>query len=145
MERKNFGIAGILVVLLAMGLALAGCDNGTTDKGEYHLAWGAASVAYSYVSSQIADSAQERGADWLLCTGSTATTVYDNAREQISSWLLANGDFDGSFNECLNFSNEGIEAPSGLKGSSSAVASGVPLLGVFDGGSMTVLFYITKN
>ncbi|MDR1410854.1 MAG: hypothetical protein LBI91_01460 [Spirochaetaceae bacterium] len=33
MKSKLFGIAGALVVLLALGLVLAGCDNGTTNDG----------------------------------------------------------------------------------------------------------------
>jgi hypothetical protein len=38
MKRKLFVIAGTLVVLLALGLVLAGCDNGSTngDGGEAH-------------------------------------------------------------------------------------------------------------
>jgi hypothetical protein len=61
-----------------------------------------------------------------------------------NAWLDS-GDFDGAFEDCVNFSSNGVGAPAGLKNSSSATGANVPLAGIFDGGSGAVLFYITKN
>jgi hypothetical protein len=145
MKKKIFSIAGAALILLALGLVLAGCENDTT-KGEYHLKWGAASVSYSDIQSEIPGAAiEESGSNWILSTGSMATNVYNGVMNGISNNWLASGDFDGSFEECLNFENDGIGAPAGFKNSPSAVEANVPLAGIFAAEGMTVLFYVTKN
>jgi hypothetical protein len=80
MNKKLFGIAGALAVLLISGLVLAGCDNGSTNKDEYHLKWGATYTTYSMVTSTIISqnwTITAQGGDYALATGSTATSVYN--------------------------------------------------------------------
>jgi hypothetical protein len=62
----------------------------------------------------------------------------------ISYWADA-GDFDGSFEECINFSKDSVSAPDGLKTAAKTNQDNVPLAGIYDGGNVAVLFYITKN
>jgi hypothetical protein len=149
MKRKCFGVTGVLAVLLALGLVLAGCDNGTTSKGEYHLQWGATSTSFSVLSSGITNGGGSfnagSGTGWGLVKGSMATMISNGIQSEMSpSDWISDGEQDGSFEECLNFSIDGIGAPSGLK--SAASSEDVPLAGIFDGGNgVTVLVYITRN
>jgi hypothetical protein len=147
MKHNKLFVAGMLAVLLALGFALAGCNN-DTPKGEYHLKWGVtSSVTYAQVQSTIASknwTIADNGADWALATGSTATDVYDWCMDNITTWENG-GDVEGSFEECIGFSKGGISAPTDLKTAGNTNKSNVPLAGIFKGGSAAVLFYITKN
>jgi hypothetical protein len=164
MKRKLFGIVGALAVLLMPGLVLAGCDNGSTNTGyddgstdawydngptnkdEYHLRWGVTYTTYSTIRFIIIDqnwTVTAQGSNYALATGSTARSVYNYCMNNVS-WIDG-GDFDGSFEECANFSKDGVSAPSGLKSAGNNNKGNIPLAGVFDGGSGAVLFYITKN
>jgi hypothetical protein len=146
MKKGKFFALGILAMVLVLGLVLAGCDNGTTTKAEYHLKWGATSTSYSTVQSTITSqgwTVADSGTNWAVGAGSTATTIYN--------WCMANvsfsdgGDFDGSFEECINYTKDGsVSAPSALKTALNNNKSNVPLAGIFDGG-YAILFYITKN
>jgi hypothetical protein len=133
--------AGMLAVLLTFCFILAGCGNGT-----YHLKWGATFVSYSQVQSVITTqgwTVADSGTNWALVTGGTATSVYDYCMNNVS-WLDG-GDVEGSFEDCINFSKDGISALPELKTVFNTKKGKVPLAGVFDGGSVAVLFYITKN
>jgi hypothetical protein len=146
MKRKLFGIAGALAVLLMSGLVLTGCDNGSTNKDEYHLKWGATYTTYWVITSTIISqnwTVTAQGSNYALATGITATSVYNYCMNNVS-WIDG-GDFDGSFEECINFSQDGVSAPFGLKSAGNNNKGNIPLAGVFDGGSSAVLFYITKN
>jgi hypothetical protein len=147
MKKNKFSVLGILAMALVLGFVLAGCDNGTTTKAEYHLKWGVTSTSYSEVQSTITEqgwTVADSGSAWAIGTGSTASAIYD--------WCMSNvtfadgGDFDGSFEECMNFSKDGVLAPAGLKTAGTNNKANVPLAGIFDGGSAgAVLFYVTKN
>jgi hypothetical protein len=145
--KKRLVLTAMLSVALALGMVLAGCDNGSSGGGgEYHLKWGVASVSYSTFQSTITSegwSLADSGGDWSLVTGSTATSAYNYCDAYL--YWYDEGDFDGSFEACVNFSEDGISAPSGLKNSSSTITGNVPLAGIFDASGLTVLFYVTEN
>jgi hypothetical protein len=139
---------GILAIVPALALVLASCDNETTTKAEYHLKWGVTSTSYSEVQSTITSqgwTVAGSGADWAVGAGSTAISVYNWCMGNVA--FVDGGDFDGSFEECINFSRDGVSAPSGLKTAVNANKANVPLVGIFDGGYSVgaVLFYLTKN
>jgi hypothetical protein len=141
MKHKKFFAAGMLAVLLVFCFVLAGCGNGT-----YHLKWGATFTGYSRVQSTITAqgwTVADSGTNWALATGSTATSVYEYCMNNVS-WLDG-GDMEGSFEDCVNFSKDGISALSELKKALNNKKGKVPLAGIFDGKSVAVLFYITKN
>ncbi|MDR1178555.1 MAG: hypothetical protein LBK64_06990 [Spirochaetaceae bacterium] len=144
--NKKLVFLAMLVSLLALSLVFVSCDNGTTSKGEYHLKWGTTYTSYSevqgYIISENWDVA-DSGSDWALGTDDTATTVYNWCMNHIS-WAEG-GEVDGSFEECIDFSKGGVSAPLGLKTAGNDNQDKVPLAGIFDGGFVAVLFYITKN
>jgi hypothetical protein len=148
MKKCKFSVLGMLAMVLALGFALDGCDNGTTSKGEYHLKWGVTYTTYSQVESTVTSQGwaiTDQGSNWALGTGSTATTVYNWCMGNVT--FVDGGDFDGSLEECLNFSKDGVSAPAGLKTAGNNNKANIPLAGIFDGGYNVgaVLFYITKN
>jgi hypothetical protein len=55
------------------------------------------------------------------------------------------GDSDGSFEDCVKFSLDGISAPAGLQTAPAANAGNAPLAGIFSSTAGVILFYITKN
>jgi hypothetical protein len=122
----------------------------TPVSDEYSLQWAAIDITYeevqSYISAQgwnIAGS----GSNWKLATGSTATTVYNWCLANIPSnaWLDS-GTLNNSFQNLLNFKEDGIGLPAGLKNSPYATRANVPLAGIFDAGrDMVVLFYVTEK
>jgi hypothetical protein len=144
-------------VLLTFGLLFMACDNdnSTTSKGEYHLEWGITSsgnynTIISAISSQGLTVAENDGNNWALLTGSNATTMYNYCMDRF--YFSDDGDFDGSFEECANFSKDGVTAPSGLKVAVNGNKANAPLAGIFlfpraDGTNIAnlALVYITKN
>jgi hypothetical protein len=155
MKRKRFGSAGALAALLISALAasvlltLAGCDNGsTTNKEEYHLKWAAPYTPYSTIESTIASQGwvvTNRGSDYALLSGSAAASMYDYYIDSFTQGWGGGGDVDGSFEACINFSKDGVSAPSGLKTAGANNKGNIPLAGVFANGTGVILLYITKN
>jgi hypothetical protein len=142
MANKKF-FAGMLAMALTFGLILAGCPTeDDSPKGEYHLKWGAVGASYSMVA-QNSSGTTVSGSDLILLTGSAATTSYN----KVDSGMQQKGDEDGSFEKCRDFSTSGVSAPAGLKTAIDANKGKVPLAGYFSlqGGSNTMVFYITKN
>jgi hypothetical protein len=144
--KKKHNLLIMLVCLLALGLAVTSCDNGTTEKGEYHLLWGTFTSTYSQIKTVITQQSWDvtpLGDSAGYATGDTATAIrnYNVANTQFSD----GGDKDGSFEELLNFSKNGIGLPDNLKTVFADQKPNVPLAGIFDAGDFAVLFYVNKN
>jgi hypothetical protein len=157
MKKKFFGIAGLLAMALVFGLIVTGCDENAdkdnNDSGAYHLqvtitSWGGdydafKSTMLSSVSS-YAETGDDLGSGYV--TGAAAKSAYDIFTDSSSSDINT----DGSFENLLNFSKDGIGAPPKLKAALAAKKGSVPLFGLFytDIGEVPikyVVFYITKN
>ncbi|MDR1902922.1 MAG: hypothetical protein LBQ88_11650 [Treponema sp.] len=138
--KKNFSFV-LIGIMLVIGLVLTGCAKST-----YHLKWGAASISYSVVQSTITSegwTVADSGTNWVLVTGDTANSVYEYCVDNVR-WLDS-GDFDGLFEECLNFSKDGVSAPQDLITAANKIRRRAPVTGIFNGGRVAVMFYITKN
>jgi len=112
----------------------------------FNLQWGATLTTYSDVEDIIKTQGwkvQSSGATFALATGATAETVYNWCLSNVT--FVDNGTTSGSFESLVNFSSGGISAPSGLKTALNNNKANVPLAGIFNGGEVAVLFYITKN
>jgi hypothetical protein len=138
--KKIFGLAGIM---LAAGLVLTGCAKST-----YHLQWGAAFIPYARVQSIIASEGwaiAESGDSWALAAGDAAGSVYEYCMATVR-WI-DNGEHDGSFEEAIGFSQDGVSAPPDLVTAANKIKRRVPVVGIFDAGGsgIAVMFYITKN
>lgn len=145
-KRNNLFFFGMLAAALVFGLVFAACKNAPDD--EYHLKWGREDTTYSNIATTIASEGWTVAAsdtNWSLATGSSALDGY--------SWCMGHitwedgGDFGGSFEDCINFSKNGISAPAGLKTAGNTHKANAPLAGFFDAGNGNefILFYITKN
>ncbi|MDR2493891.1 MAG: hypothetical protein LBD24_01585 [Spirochaetaceae bacterium] len=149
-RKRDTRIAlGMLAVVLALGFVLTGCeeeDSGGGGGGGYHLKWGITDTTYNAVYSTIQNrgwTVAGSGVNWALGTGGTANSVYAYCTNNLT--FVDYGDFDGSLEACINFSRSGVSAPAGLKASAHGNSGSMPLAGIFDGGGVAVLFYITKN
>jgi hypothetical protein len=94
MKTKHFSVFGLLAVLLALGLVLAGCDNGTMSEGE---GFDSALVGTWHSTQAAADSGEyaafEFTADGIL-TGDAFTAGVVNvttSNGRISATLTLNG------------------------------------------------------
>jgi hypothetical protein len=79
-----------------------------------------------------------------MATGATATTIYNYCTSGTISFNDG-GTVNGSFETLVNYSNQGVSAPSGLKTLLISNKANVPLAGIFDGGQAAVVFYIRKK
>ncbi|MDR3337315.1 MAG: hypothetical protein LBT16_08940 [Treponema sp.] len=150
--NKKLLFLGIPVCLLILGLALSGCDNGTTGSGaptdEYTLEWGSFNADYATIMATIKKegwNVQEvQGGTAGMATGATATAIYNYCT---SGKIVFNdgGTVNGSFETLINYSNQGVSAPSELKTLLNSNKANVPLAGIFDGGQAAVVFYIRKK
>jgi hypothetical protein len=119
----------------------------------YELTWAYWSNAnYSYVSSEFAGkgaSLTAAGTNAGYLTGNDAATAFTIVDSGNYPEPDNYGTETGSFEELLNFQDEGIGLPSTLKSTMGAKKANVPLAGVFQvdmgGGSGVVLFYVTKE
>ncbi|MDR2500909.1 MAG: InlB B-repeat-containing protein, partial [Treponema sp.] len=117
-----------------------------SSGGEYNLVWGIFNSSFSQAESIILSQ------KWTVekTDGGTAAGAKGAEATKIYNWCLANVQFtdggteQGSFEEIVNLSIDGVSAPRGLKNWANYNKDNVPLAGIFDGGSFVVLFYITK-
>jgi hypothetical protein len=152
MKKKHFSVLGIAALALAFGLVFAGCGNA---GGEYFLMWGDTAATYSVQIAALTNASlgpnkvniAESGnsPDWSLAVGAEAQKAYHVWFNILHPGDRPDGTFDGSFEECVNFSAGGVSAPSGLKAVAPNYSSNLPVAGVFDAGGYAVLFYIRAN
>jgi hypothetical protein len=118
----------------------------TNSGGTYTLQWGSTLTSYSRVESIIATQGwniQRVGDTAAYATKATATSIYNWCID--NAYLYRTGIESGSFESLVNYSSNGVSAPPALKTALNSNKANVPLAGIFDGGSVAVLFYITKN
>jgi len=84
----------------------------------------------------------ETGTKQGYVTGTKATDAYNKAKEYP---VYDSGIKTGEWSDLVNFSKGGISAPTALKTAMLGQEGNVPLGGVFEEGSYTLVFYITKN
>jgi len=150
---KSFGIIALVAVI---GFTMAACDDGGGPggaKGEYHLRWGQPTGGtWSSVESAFSSNGwtavdeSNTAPEWKLVTGTTATAIYNYCQ---TLGYADGGDVDGTFEQCLGFSKNGITGPAGLKAAAETYKGDAPLGGMFAGTSQgynfVILLYITKN
>jgi hypothetical protein len=144
-NKLNFSV--ILVCMLALTLVFISCNRKSGGSGVYKLQWGAFWTSYSEVQNTIAEKGWNvitAGTNAAVTKGADATSVYNFCIKNI---FFIDGDdgIEGSFEDLLNYSKNGVSAPEELKTLLKRNKTKVPLAGVFDAGSSAVVFYITKN
>jgi hypothetical protein len=128
-------------------------DTATVDviAASYNLQWVLINATYNEVQSYISDqkwTIAASGSNWKLAAGDTATTIYNWCNTYLPREALFDSGFlDGSFEYLLNFQENGIGLPAGLKNSPYTTAANVPLAGVFNVPEydMVLLFYVTRS
>jgi hypothetical protein len=129
----------------------SGTATVTVTEAQYHMGWAAFEGTYNDVQSYILEqgwSIADSGTNWGLAIGPTATAIYDWGNDNIpEDYLVARGSRDGSFGNLLNFQEQGIGLPAGLKNSPYTIGTNAPLVGVFEVSEydMVVLFYVTRK
>ena len=153
--KKKLVFSAILVCLLALGLMFVGCSSDSTSLGEYSLAWGifvpGTQSIQEVVAAQGWSITETDGGDAGYATGATADAIYKYCTSGNVSFDDG-GDFDGSFEECVNYTKDGIGVPPGLKAAMASNKAKAPIAGVFKvdpsfpvDPNSHVVFYITKN
>jgi hypothetical protein len=143
---KRLNLLVMLVALLALGLVFASCDSGTSNDDDYHLEWGTIQTTYFVVQNVIETQEWDVtpvGSSSAYATGATAVAIRDYNHK--NTYFQAGGDEDGSFEELLEYKNDGIGLPQNLKTALAGQKSNVPLAGIFDAGAFAVLFYVSKK
>jgi hypothetical protein len=149
--NKKLLFSGILVCLLVFSLFFVGCPQPTDDpsRGEYHLIWGTTFTDQSDVLNVISNNswtAADYGIDWVLGTGSDATNAYNWCNTPANVGWDDAGTFDGTFEQCVNFTKNGVGAPQALKTAAITNKNNAPLACIYDyQGQYAVLCYVTKN
>jgi hypothetical protein len=155
--NKKLIISAMLVSLLALGLALAGCDNGTTggdgnnNSGgdQYTIEWAMFNISYTDLKAimQAAVGAQnvESGSNYAMAKGTAAETGFQILSSTYSILVLDSGTETGSFEKLVGFSKDGVSVPAGLKTLLNNNKNNVPLAALFAASGGTVAFYATKK
>ena len=141
----------LLIVMLAFGLIT--CSNSSGGPGgDYTLSWGLWTHTYY---SDVSDNFDLFGLS-LTPVGSNAGYLTGSDASDAHSFITAYYGFDdggyetGSFENLVNFQNDGIGAPSELKSAMLANKNNVPLGGFFQAnipgeGISVVCFYVEHN
>jgi len=151
--KRTIKAFGIITLMAVIGFGVVACDDGGGGggpKGEYHLRWGQPySATWSDVESKVTsegwtmEDESDTAPKWKLSTGATAIAIYNYCQ---TLGYADGGDVDGTFEQCLAFSKNGITGPAGLKAAAETHKDKAPLGGMFDSGyGFVILLYITKN
>ncbi|AEF82955.1 hypothetical protein TREAZ_2985 [Leadbettera azotonutricia ZAS-9] len=135
--------------MLALGLVLAGCDNGSTSSvGEYNLIWGAYNnyVTMTDIENTIANQ------NWPVTSANDGKYAIGDTARSIRTYCVGSqyftdgGAADGSYEDLLNYTSNGIGLPSDLKNAMASQKASVPIAGVFKNPlNLEVMFYVSKN
>jgi hypothetical protein len=64
--KKPCKLLRVIAIGAVIAIALAGCDNGTTSKGEYYLQWGVVSLSYATILGPLHSAGAVSGGVGLL-------------------------------------------------------------------------------
>jgi hypothetical protein len=165
MRNNRFFVAGVLALTLIFGFALLGCNTGTGGGGssdtpppgggaEYELGWGYwegtnyATVSGNFASNSLPLTPAGDKAGYL--TGAKAGEAYDAIENNLKTYPFDDkGELEGSFEELLNFKNDGKGFSDDLKVALKAQKANVPIAGALEfatgGGPIVVVFFIDKK
>jgi uncharacterized repeat protein (TIGR02543 family) len=126
----------------------ASVNVGGGTPGAYTLSWGILTTSYDNFSagfSQHGVTLTSAGANAGYLTGTAASGAFTAINNNPEAAFDDFGEQEGSFEEFLNFQENGIGLPTALKTAMTAQKASVPLLGVFSVGDKVIVFYISKN
>ena len=145
-------LIGIIVLVVAIGFSMVACDDGNSSRDEYKLTWGLwIGETYSTVSSRFTDASAPltpAGANAGYVTGSNASTAFSVI---ITTYLFDDGGFTtGSYENLVNFQQDGIGAPQDLKTAMLNQRNNIPLGGVYQTtipgeGDSVIVYYLERN
>ena len=150
---KNLAkLTGIIALVALIVFSMAACDNGNGGVDEYKLTWGLwLGVTYSNVSSQFTSAGAPltpAGTNAGYLTGSNASTAFSVI---ITTYSFDDGGYKtGSYENLVNFQQDGIGAPQELKEAMVAQKKNIPVGGVFQTtipgyGNSVIVYYLEKN
>jgi len=150
--KNRFFVLGMTILILSLSLGFVSCgdDGGSGGGDEYLVQWGTTNISYSTIVNTISTQgwtiAETDNTSWSLATGTTATAIYNYCMNPSNITWTNYGNYDGSFEVCVNKSISGVSAPSGLKTAANNHKNDVPLAGVYYHASAgVVLLYFTKK
>ncbi len=144
--KKMFRYLGMIVMMAIIGVSFFACDTGNNNgDDDYTLQWAALSIPYDYVIEGMEGYEMTAVSNnWAMGTGDEAERGYAEFMSEALPAIVDDGEISGSFEECVNFSLDGISAPADLKTATFVHKDDTPILGVFND-NYVIVFYLTKD